>query len=190
MFDCSLSKWPLPKRELKLPEGLCRTFGNAFGRLAERVMNFQNAGRALRRAFQAVPYLVPIHRSFARPQMLVTIAIVVVQVRGAEQRLQSFDRCRFSFTDVRVAYVHAYADITKMPDVQDLHKVRGLGDFVLQVLDQQLDSQWVGKGVQVLERGQRKLERARVPGVFAFAEVQDEKPERNLLGHFQSALDF
>src|SRR5271170_6525214 len=42
----------------------------------------------------------------------------------------------------------------------------------------------------MLKRRYRELKRSRTPGVFTIAQVNHEKTERNLLRHFESALDF
>ncbi len=103
-----------------------------------------------------------------------------------------FARCvaggRRAFGEVRVAEVEAEADAGEVPDPDDLDEVLGFGHVVGQVLEQDFDAERTGEGLQVLDCGERIVERARAPLVVFGAEVQDAGLDRNLLGGFERAL--
>src|SRR6185437_14869616 len=95
---------------------------------------------------------------------------------------------RKAFGKMRVAEVQAEADGREVADVDDLDEMLRRGDGVGEVFEQQLHTERTGKGLQVFDRGQRVIERARVPAVVLAAEVQDARLDRNLLGGFEGAL--
>ena len=94
-----------------------------------------------------------------------------------------------SDSDVRVTEIEADADIVKVAHFENDDQMLGSGGLAEQIFDQQADAERAGKGAQVLERGERKLDGARRPGIVALAEMDDEIAQRDVLGGFERALD-
>ena len=116
----------------------------------------------------------PIDGSIAGPQVLVLDGMVVVNVNGGNAGAEGRDGFRDADSHVRVTEIEADADIVKVAHFKNGGQMLGSGDLAEQIFDQEADAERAGKGAQVLERGGRKLDGARRPGIVALAEMDDE----------------
>src|SRR5437016_1512163 len=100
-------------------------------------------------------YVLPVDGAAAGPEMIVLGALVVVEVELRDAGLEQFEggvdadvglAITWGLGEVGVAYVEADADAVEVADAEDLQNVLGRGDFVLQVFDQEADSEGMGEG--------------------------------------------
>ena len=114
-------------------------------------MNLQHAGRRLRSRLQPAQRLVPVDRPVAGPQVGVLVSLVVVEMRGANVRVQLRESRRHAIAQMRMTHVEAHANVSKMPCGKNLHQMRGPRHVALQILHQQLHPQRARKGAQMFE---------------------------------------
>src|ERR1700721_1532072 len=105
--------------------------------------------------------------------MGIAVALIVVQMRGANLRTQFCEHSRHSVAQMGMASIKADTDIVEVADVENFQEIARLRDLVLDIFHQQLDAQWIGKSAQVFERCQRIFERAWVPAIFTLAKMND-----------------
>lgn len=134
--------------------------------------------------------LVPVDGACAGPEMLVAQAVVVVQVQLADAGLEEFECViEAGVAEVGVAYVEVDADVVEVADVEDLEDMLRRGDFVLKVLDEDLDTERMSEGLDVLDGGERVLDSAAVPGIVFEAEVEGDGGDGDHLGGLEGALN-
>src|SRR5215475_5352815 len=86
--------------------------------------------------------------------------------------------------------VEAHPDIVEVRIVNHLDKLVGSGKLIRDVLKQDLYSERFRERAQMLDRSHGRFELL-LAKVFVWrAQVLNQKPERNLLGDLQRALDF
>ena len=110
-------------------------------------------------------------------------------MRRANVRVQLRQSRRHTLAQMRMTHVEAHANISKMTRCKNLYKMVGPRHVALQILHQQLHAQGTRKGAQMFERANGMLQSPRTPGVFAFSQMKDEIPERDLLGNLERPLD-
>ena len=88
-----------------------------------------------------------------------------------------------------MAYVETEADAVEVAYANDFEEVFRSGDFVLEVFEEDANTEGMGEGLEVLDGGEGVFERAGVPGVILVAEVEGTGGDGDLLGGFEGALD-
>ena len=86
--------------------------------------------------------------------------------------------------------IKADTDILEVTDLHDFQQVFRLGDFVLDIFEQQVYAQRLAEDAHVFDRGDGVVQCARTPLIFALAQMQHEELERQGLCDFESALPF
>jgi len=142
-------------------------------------------------------YILPVDCGGAGPEVVVFLAVVVVEVELGDAGLEEFEgfvdafvglALTGGFSQVSVAYIEADPYAVEVADVEDLEDVLRGGDFVLEVFDEEADAEGVGEGFEVLDGSEGVLEGAGVPGVVFVAEVDDAGGDGDLLGGLEGAL--
>ena len=86
--------------------------------------------------------------------------------------------------------VEAHADIVKVCAFDHFHQAVGGGKFVGDIFQQNAHAQRLGKRAQVFNRSHSRLELLVAETFIRRSQMLHQKAERNLLGNFESALDF
>jgi hypothetical protein len=168
--------------------------GDGFGRLFEVVSDFDDAGGGGEEGSDVAGYVGPVDGAGTGPEVVVLRAVVVVEVELGDAGLEEFEGFVDAFVvfwrrEVGVADVEADADAVEVAYADDFEEVLGGGDFVLQVFEEDADTEGVGEGLEVLDGSEGVFERAEVPGVVLVAEVEGTGRDGDLLGGFEGALD-
>ena len=170
-------------------ECLLDSRGKGRGCIFEVITNFEHGWGRLRKRFEGLHRCGPVNCSVARPQVLVLDAVVVVHMNFADTLAECGYGFRHSHGDVRVTQVKTNTDVIKMSHLENGHQMLGRGGFTGEVLNQNFDTQWAGKGSQMFERGRCILDSSGRPAVTLFTQMHYEFPERNVLGSLESTLD-
>lgn len=131
----------------------------------------------------------------ARPEMLVGPAVVVVKVKFGDAGLEELEgrvdagARVVEVGEMGVADVEADANGIEVSNAEDFEEVLGCGDLVLEVLEEDLDTERIGEGFEVLDSGEGVIERARAGFIVLDAEVKDDRSEGDLFGGLDGALD-
>ncbi len=175
-------------------EGLLGFFGYGFWGLVEVVGDFEYDGGGGWKGGDVAGEVGPIDGAGGGPEVFVLGALVVVQMELGDARAEELEggvdafagggRCKVGMADVE-----RDADGVEVADLDDLEQVLGGGDFVLQILEEDLDAERVGEGLEVLDGGEGVLEGAGAPGFVLLAEVEGDGGKGNLFGGLDGALD-
>ena len=175
-------------------EGLGGFGGDGVGGLFELVGDFEDAGDVGGECGDVFGYVGPVDGGGAGPEVIVFLAVVVVEVELGDAGLEEFEGFVDAFVflgggDVGVADVEADADAVEVAYAEDLEEMLGGGDLVLKVFEQDADTEGMSEGFEVLDGGEGVFEGAGVPRIVFLAEVEDAGGDGDLLGGFEGALD-
>lgn len=122
--------------------------------------------------------------------MFVARAVVVVQVKLGDARAQKLEGVvETGVAQVGVAYVEGDAYVGEVTHVEDLKDVLGCGDIVLQIFDEDFDSERVSEGLEVFDGGEGVVDGRGVPGIVFEAEMEGDGGDGDLLGGLKGSLD-
>jgi len=180
-------------------EGLRDFGGDGVGGLFEVVGDFEDGGGVGREGGDLLRYILPVDTETSGacgtgPEVVVFLAVVVVEVELGDAGLEEFEGFVDAFVvfgcgEVGVGYVEADAYAVEVADADDFEEMLWGGDLVLQIFEQDADTEGVGEGLEMLDGGEGVFEGAGVPGVVLAAEVEGAGGDGDLLGCFEGALD-
>src|SRR5690348_10259175 len=90
---------------------------------------------------------------------------------------------------MRVSDIEADTDIGEASQLKHLHKRIWCGELIWDIFHQQFDAERLGKGPQMLERGDGGFDFALAGVLIADANMLHEELEGSLLGDFDGALN-
>ncbi len=168
--------------------------GGGAGGFVEVVGDFEDAWNVGRQCRDVAGYVGPVDVACAGPEVVVLGAVVVVEVKLGDAGLEKFEGSVDAYVllgrgEVGVAEVEADAYVVEVAYTDDLEEVLGSGDLVLEVFEEDADTEGMGEGFEVLDGGEGVLKGAGVPEVVLVAEVEDDGLDGELLGGFEGALD-
>ena len=93
------------------------------GRILGQVIDLQDGGGQIRCGTQLLHRLCPGNGSVSRPEMLVLLPMVVMDMSGSDEGLQFGDGCSNATAQVRVTHVETHTHIFEVANAHDLQQV-------------------------------------------------------------------
>src|SRR5947209_17782814 len=113
--------------------------------------------------------------------MFVTVAMIVVEMGGANPLLHCVEARAHTITEMGVAYIEAEPYIFEMGGSDDLLQPIRSSNLIVYVLKQHRHSQRLGKKVQVLQGSDGILHFAGIPLLLSDSQMLNQEAKGSLL---------